>query len=405
MAKRAQHPRGKRAGRSKTAGPGATSPATAAAARPAGLASLPGQSYIAGIDLFRALAVIFMIFAHTARLRPGLASPHGDWLAAPVSDWLFLAALRYEPLCSAMFLFVAGVSVVLSRAHDLGASGPWLIRTLRRLGVLYLIAVVLSLGDPGFQWPDTIVSPGILSIIAVAVAASALALVSAAPACMLAGLVLAGTLLTAWLESAGKGIPGINAGAGGMFPLVTVAWAGSLCALVHQRFGSSGLQRLLVGALLIGLGALALHQPWITYPATERTVYPGTPLESALAALADAAGLYNGESSVRAVGYWNHSAVFLARTLPLLLGSLMLAIYLWPSAHGRVSRFLTWMGREALNLYVLHLQILAVYQVSGLLPPNGAWGLALVVGIVLLATQVLKVMSLVPFRMGRRTPG
>ena len=54
--------------------------------------------------------------------------------------------------------------------------------------------------------------------------------------------------------------------------------------------------------------------------------------------------------------------------------------------------------------YVLHLLVLAAFQVSGLLPTTGTWGLALVAGIVLLATQVLKVVSLMPFRVGRRTP-
>ena len=399
MAKRHQPPRNKRPARKAMPPVGDGSPRSVATAHGADARASPP---IAGIDLFRALAVIFMMFAHTARLRTGLTNPHGDWLAAPVSDWPFLAALRYEPLCSAMFLFVAGFSVVLSQANDQGTPSQWLSRTLKRLGVLYLIAVTLSLGDPGFQWPDTLVSPGILSIIALAVATSALALLSPAPVRLLAGLTVTGTALTVWLEQTGKGIPGLNAGAGGLFPLMTVAWAGSLCALVRQRFGSAGLKWLLGASLLVSVAVMGLNQPWVTYPATERTLYPGSEVDAALAAMADLVGLYAGESATRAVSYWNHSAVFLARCLPLLLGGLMLTMHVWPAVRGRGSRFLAWMGREALNLYVLHLLILAVFQVAGLLPPTGAWGLALVAGIVLLATQVLKWVSLVPFRLGRR---
>jgi hypothetical protein len=395
MAKRRQPTRGRRPDRPTPPVPSATSGRWQAT-----------TDHITGIDLFRALAVIFMIVAHTARLRSGLASPHGDWLAVPMADWPFLAALRFEPLCSAMFLFVAGVSVVLSHANDRTTPSQWLARTLKRLGVLYGIAVLLSLGDPGFQWPDTVVSPGILSIIAVAVAGSALALVSPAPARVLLGLTLTGTVLTAWLEQTGRGIPGINAGAGGMFPLVTLAWVGSLCALVRQRFQTAGLNVLLGSSLVLAVGALAIDHPWITHPATERTVYPGNEVRMALAAITDMLGLYEGDKAVRAVGYWNHSAIFLARTLPLLLGGLMLAIHLWPHVRGRCSRALAWMGREALNLYILHLLILALCQVAGWRPTSGVWGLALVAGIVAVAPVCLRYLSFVPWRLGRvvKTP-
>src|SRR3990167_9899684 len=97
---------------------------------------------------------------------------------------------------------------------------------------LYAISVLFFVGDRGAQWPDLLVSSGVLGIIAAGIFSSALGLVSPRPWPLLGALTLAGLGITWMLDSNRWSVTGLNAGAGGILPLLTLAWLGSLTGLV-----------------------------------------------------------------------------------------------------------------------------------------------------------------------------
>ena len=141
---------------------------------------LPSRQ-LPGLHVYRALAVVLMILAHAARTQTGMSALHANPSLAGPFDWPFVGALIIEPIISAMFLFIAGFSLVLSRQGSRETSGEWLKRLGRRMGTLYGISVLFALGDQGVQWPGILVSSGVLAIIAVGVFSAGLLLVSPRP--------------------------------------------------------------------------------------------------------------------------------------------------------------------------------------------------------------------------------
>src|SRR5688572_10544460 len=91
-----------------------------------------------GLNIYRALAVILMILAHAARVQHPL--PTGS-LTSPF-DWPFAASLQIEPIISAMFLFIAGFSLVVSRQASGETPTQWLRRLGGRMLTLYAISVL-----------------------------------------------------------------------------------------------------------------------------------------------------------------------------------------------------------------------------------------------------------------------
>jgi hypothetical protein len=357
-----------------------------------------------GLNLFRALAILLMIVAHSARLQTNLPAISHQPSLAGLADRCILFVLHIEPIISAMFLFIAGFSLVLSHAQRVATEAQWLRRQAGRALQLYGIAIVFQLADAGPQWPDTLVSPGILSVIAVAVVAGAVCLTLPWQWQALAVLTLTGGVLTAILEQTRVAIPGINAGAGGMFPLVTLAWLGALTGLARARWPQYGLQIVLGISLLPGMLALGSDYPWTVLLPTTLRLYPGDHVGSLLASLQDMVGLYNGAVQVRTTQFWNHSSIFALRALPLLVLMLIVLLSVFRSAQQAVVAFCHRMGSQALNLYVLHLVLLAPLELSGIKPTTGWQTLLVVVAIVAVSPCILRHVSLVPWRIGRERP-
>lgn len=310
-----------------------------------------------GLDLYRALVVLMMFVVHARRLQtPAGAGPLESALA------FFMWA---EPFIAASFLFIAGAAASL--AHE-RAGSAFLPATLRRALGLYALAMVLFVPQYGLELPDLLVSPGILSAIAVALASTALALRSRAPELALGGLGLGVLGVTAFLDRSGATVPGLNAGPGGAFPLIAFAALGALAMRAWRRTGWRAFGfGLALAVPLLGV-VLWLGQSWITERSSLYRVHDG-----------QLALLHLTEESPRApVRFWNHSALGALGLFAPLLASLWVAL----SACGRLAerRMLAPMlllGRHALGAYVAHLGLLGVVELAGLSPgtPVGTWGL------------------------------
>ena len=355
------------------------------------------KQQLPGLNVYRALAVVLMILAHAARVQDNMALLHAHPAQAALLDWPFVGSLIIEPIISAMFLFIAGFSLVLSLEKSGEARVDWLTRLGRRMGTLYLISVVFALADQGFQWPGVLVSSGVLGIIAVGVFSAGLMLVVARPRALLLAATLAGIGITYVLDSGRISIIGLNAGAGGMLPLCVLAYLGALTGLIYQRWQLNGLGALLLGSMVAGLLAMLAHSPWITQPANTITVYPGDRVSAVLASLQDLLGLYDGPRHHQLVRYWNHGWIFPLRALPILVAGLLLFLTAIRQIRNPVLVFLDWMGRQALNLYILHLVLLAGVEVSGMTPQVGWQTLLLVAAIVAMSPFLLRHISFVPF--------
>ena len=132
--------------------------------------------------------------------------------------------------------------------------------------------------------------------------------------------------------------------------------------------------------------------------------YPGDRIQAVLFSLQDLVGLYEGVSTVQQVRFWNHGWIFPLRALPLLVLGLVVFLGLIRQLRNPVLTFLDWMGRQALNLYILHLILLAGLEVSGLHPAAGWQTLLVVAAIVATSPWLLRYLSFVPLRLGSAAP-
>lgn len=319
----------------------------------------PTQRSEPGLDLFRGLVVVMMFVVHTRRLQPTAEATALE------------RALRFvmwtEPYVAASFLFIAGVSLAL--AHERGRAG-FLRNALTRAALLYALAVALFVPHYGVELPDLVVSPGILSAIALSLAVTALALASASPDRVLALAALAVLGATAWLDRRGASVPGLTAGPGGAFPLVAVTALGAWA----WRARSRGLAAITLIGALCSLAALVLGARWITEHASLYRVHSG---QLALLELA--------RDAPRAPTlFWNHSALG-ALGLLLPIGA---TLWLARVVANRLSLTpLALLGRHALAAYVVHLGLLGVADLTGLTPrtPAQTWALVGVLTLICLA--------------------
>jgi hypothetical protein len=307
-----------------------------------------------GIDAFRGLSVLGMLLVHAERVFP--PGP-----GAPLDSWRTLLK-RGEPFVSACFLFLVGLSLTLSwhrfwgetsRSDTDGAiARTWRERGWRRACVLYLGGVVLFALQYGFELPDAVVCPDILSVIALAIVLLG-ALIPKRPL-MLWGMWV-GVLGASWaLDSAQLGVPGLNTGPGGVIPILAFACAGALWGLARRDQSNARLTALVGLAGLVSACALAL-------PGNVSVEYPSVYTLGATGTLTT-------------VWFWNHSlkgVLLLSGPLALCALSFTTLPWLW---HSRWVAPLRLLGRHALVVYVGHLLALGVVD-RWLRPEPGALSL------------------------------
>jgi hypothetical protein len=242
---------------------------------------------------------------------------------------------------------------------------------LRRAVLLYALAAVLFVPQYGLELPDLVASPGILSAIALAIAACALGLASRWPDVVLTLLGLSVLAVTTWLDRSGATVPGLNAGPGGSFPLLAFSAVGALAMRAWRRAGPRAFVIGLGLAVPLLVGVLWLGGAWLTERASMYRVHDG---QLALLELAS-------DAPRAPARFWNHSALGALGLVAPLIASLWLTLFVGRKlASARVLSPLLLLGRHALAAYVLHLGLLGVIDLVGLAPttPARTWGLVTV---------------------------
>lgn len=282
---------------------------------------------LGGIDAFRGCAVLGMLLVHAERVFPPGAGASSE-------PWRLLLQ-HCEPFVSACFLFLVGLSLTLAWDRfrgDTDRSGFYR-RGWRRAGVLYVAGVALFVLQYGLQLPDALLSPDILSAIALAIVGVG-ALIPQRPLVLWSSW--AGVLGISWaLDSAQLGLSGLNAGPGGSVPLVAFACAGAAWGLVRRAHSEMRVVALVGVALLVSVLAWGL-------PGEITTEY----------ASVYALGATN---ELTTVWFWNHTPKgVLVLSGPLALCGLSFTTLpkLWSSSWVSPVRLL---GRHALVVYVGHL--------------------------------------------------
>ena len=155
-----------------------------------------------GVDAARGLAMLLMTTTHALRiLHPRVLPEFGEWL------------LRIEPITPMLFFIVGGWSLARSRrlAPD---TARWRRRHLWRAASLWALSMGLFFVYSGPQWPEMLISSGVLGCFAASVALCSLVGGSWAAGTALLAASVAGWLL---LWNHGIRIDGLD---NGTFPLL-----------------------------------------------------------------------------------------------------------------------------------------------------------------------------------------
>lgn len=325
-----------------------------------------------------------MMFAvHTRRLQG-----HAE---ASFADRLLRWCLDIEPYIAASFLFIAGYSLVL--AHEAGALA--LGRLFRRSLVLYALAMLLFVPQYGIAFPDLVSSPGILSAIAVSVMLVGTLVARDAPDLAIASVGSAVLLLTHWLDAPGRSVSGLDAGPGGVFPLLAFTCFGAVFARLTTKLGPRALAIVVVLSLPLFLFVWRSHAAWTT---TEMSRHPAHAGQLAL-------GTLFAPGQTTDVPFWNHSALGALGLAFPLAASLGLFIGLPKTLTGvRWLAPLRLLGRHALGAYVGHLGVLGLLDLADL-GPKSAHGTWLCVALLACSSMLLAMLldgSSPIARLGRR---
>jgi uncharacterized membrane protein len=316
-----------------------------------------------------------MFVVHSSRIERVHVPPAGF---EELCDQLVVAFRWSEPFIAASFLFIAGYSLVLSHAHFDGTRRQWVTKVLRRALLLGVLSVALFVAQYGIALPDMVVSSGILSAIALAIALVGFGLVWTRSGPVLGAVALIGLAATAALDLSGATVSGLNAGPGGAIPLVSFAAFGALVASVVDARGLRGLGFLTLALLPVTAIAALSSAPWLT----ERTShYASTSASSLFGAI------LRGESggAAVAVAFWNHSAVGAVGLSAPLCAALWLALAAQNAVvERRVFAPLLLLGRHALAAYVAHLGLLGLIDAFDLAPssPLGTLSLVLLIALI-----------------------
>ena len=308
---------------------------------------------VPGLDAFRGCFVVLMFAAHVARF--------ADRGPSTLLARFFELVLWIEPAISAGFLLVVGVSLELSwsRAGAVQAAGGWrrwYLRLLIRALTLYLVAVVLFVSQYGFELPDALLSPDILSAIAAALVTVGLAL-RAGSRGLLVHIALV-FVVVGLLQASGGALSGLNAGPGGALPLIAFTALGVGLARWSAHFDKLFLISLGVTAL-----ASLLHGP------------PVARVES--------------QYSTGPVTFWNHSLKGALLLAAPLVGTAWLFFRSSTAWRHAALGWVRYLGRHALLAYLTHLVLLEGSRRSGVFPLSAASATAYLVLLVILVCAVL----------------
>jgi hypothetical protein len=319
-----------------------------------------------GIDVFRGLSIILMFITHGGRLYKDSGDPSG---LGSLLNFFFLI----EPFTSASFLFLVGVGINLSYQNTKLSYRDWLNRNMIKAGQLYLIGLLFFFIEYGFQWPEMLLGSNILSVIALSIVGLSLSVSSPLRMVSLSILI---SLITLFCE--GTAVTGVNTGPGGAFPLMLFSFLGYLSYQLIKTHN-----KLIWG--LLGIGLIIWFFPfspleyWTqTYPSIYNHFVTGQTGLDYLQSM----GVVNGYTKV---GFWNHTFISVFRLfvpLTLILGLLVILSNFLKNYFP--AHVLARLGRHALGLYLLHLSIIAVADISGFRPTSALIDWVFIIGLILI---------------------
>jgi uncharacterized membrane protein len=319
-----------------------------------------GRRRDVALDALRLLAVLLMIASHTTRL-----------IAWDERRAWSRFSLLIEPFTASLFLILVGASLVFSwrAARDRGRAAWFRKQALRAAG-LWSISCVFYALEEGFRLPDVLTMSGILATIAYV---SLLGMGLAASPRPMAGFAAAAAAALAahvWLDRTGARIFALNAGNSPLLPLFPLACLGALGALLLERGRPARLAlALAAAALLAGLvarcGFAALFLAPLGRYETVRVLE----------------WTDHGRTWRKEIPYYNLRPIL----VPVIASMTVLLYAAFASARPvleRGQRLWLAMGRRSLDVYILHLAILAAFVVAGgKRPLQKAWqGDAVILG-------------------------
>lgn len=344
-----------------------------------------------GLNIYRALAIFMMMAAHSIRIQSNFPELAQQRHGATWFDHFLLLFIDIEPIISAMFLFIAGFSLTLSffKLKDSTQSRRWLKKIAQRATGLYGIAIIFFIAEYGLQWPDLLVSAGVLGTIGLSILLSAVLLVYGHGYKGLAAATVICLLVTYMLESEQWQVTGLNAGAGGHLPLVVMGFIGTLYGICYRHYGDNGLVAGLAVAAAFAILTMVIDYPNVFVYQSQFHWYAAAPEQQFIQSLLH---LFSSEPApnVRVAGFWNHASVFPLRYTVIIVLLLILAIKLIRQSSHRAMIFLNALGSYGLTIYVFHLVILAGLEVTGIKPTTGWQTLLLIFALMLAGYRLIR---------------
>jgi len=307
------------------------------------------------LDALRTLAVLGMMATHTTRLvqRDG----RDAW-----NIW----AMLFEPVIPALFLVLAGASLLLSWHSKKADSKIWWQRQLRRALGLWVIGVIFYFAESGFRLPDLIFSPGILATIAYAILLITPIMTwmsSVYATWLLTALLLMGCGAYQYLDSQTQKVFWLNAGNSPMLPLLLFALVGALAVLWGKKLGAAG--RWALTLMAIGISGFCLWR----YGAQDLFTKP--------LGRSDASRVFSvvkdGVTQNKVLGYYNLRPLLSIFVLSFFMVIWQVLCMLRPLLQ-KMNHFFFLMGRHSLAVYILHLSLLAIpFVLWGAHPFKHGW--------------------------------
>ncbi len=318
------------------------------------------------LDGLRTLAILLMISSHTSRLI--VWESRREW-----SRFVLLI----EPLTASLFLMLVGASLVYSwHAAGIHARWSWYRKQLVRAGCLWIISCLFYLAEDGLRWPDAIFLSGILATIAYTSVLGMFVISSPYSIALLVFISTALISLNLFLDIHHLKWFMVNAGNSPFLPLLIFACLGALGVLALES-RKRWVQPLVLIVALALLGAIRYR-----YSFTEIFSNPLGRFETARTFVTGP----NEARTVKSIPYYNLRPILIP-----VIASIIVVIYgglaNLNSAGERFSKYFFPMGRFSLDIYILHLSLLASLVVvsGGLRPLQKTWqGDAVILGLFLI---------------------
>ncbi len=308
-------------------------------------------------DALRTLVILLMTGSHTTRM---------------IADesWIFWNkfVLLIEPFTAASFLFLVGSSLVLSwkRATENNAMKPrgWICKKLKRCILLWIVSLCMYFASVGLVWPDSFVLSGILATIAYSTVVFGLLMILPQRIFAIIIVTTAATVLYLFLDMFSKPIYFLTHGNSPLLPLTIFTGLGALFTLwLPSPHGN-------VKKSLIALCLFSIALPLLLCGPEKVFTYPlGRYKIKRQAEVLLSVSMPLGNSSatvVKTIRYYNLRPVL----IPVITAMIVLFYFIitrlshllaGKTALKNILKKILALGRHSLDIYILHLVLLALF--------------------------------------------